>query len=364
MDSVMNYLRAAVDNDPKCPLFLGKRGEMLIELGPSGYEQAEGDLNQALKLSEDWVPSWVALADLEARRGQIERANKYLEGCAAAIESLENKNKRTPIPPFRIMGLTINLESPPPGKSPDDPALKEADRRALIMNWLQASEQWTIDSASLMMQTGKTPGAMTVNTGNLMRRLRAKMEYERAVIRMRENARPQEVIPILDKALEWEVNYFPARIEKAAELRRAGNVREAADILQPYLDPTKYPPTVSNNARLLYELGAIYTDWYANEGNEALLPKAEECFKKLHGYGDVQGINPRHVSGWIKRAELYAIAGQRANRKDTLRDARRWLANAREVLKTDTPEMKRIAQRIDDAEKGKPTTAPTRKSTP
>ena len=74
------------------------------------------------------------------------------------------------------------------------------------------------------MQSPKTPGAMTVNTGNLMRRLRAKMEYERAVIRMYENARPQEVIPILDKALEWDVNYFPARIEKAAVFRSLENL--------------------------------------------------------------------------------------------------------------------------------------------
>ena len=48
MDKVMTDLDAAVVNDPKCPLFCGKRGEMFIELGPDGYARAELDLRQAM----------------------------------------------------------------------------------------------------------------------------------------------------------------------------------------------------------------------------------------------------------------------------------------------------------------------------
>jgi hypothetical protein len=164
---------------------------------------------------------------------------------------------------------------------------------------------------------------------------------------------------MFDKVFEWDPDYFPARIEKAAQLRKAALPREAERMLRPYLDSKD--PKVSGNARLLYEMGAIYTDWYAEGGTDADAQAAsrlaEECFTKLHQ------VNPHHAAGWIKRAELYSMAGARGNRKDTLRDARRWLANAREILKTDTPEMQRIAKRIDDAEKAAATRSATRPTT-
>src|SRR5260221_2016807 len=41
MDKVMSGLDGAIVNDPKCPLFFGKRGEMFLELGPDGYARAQ-----------------------------------------------------------------------------------------------------------------------------------------------------------------------------------------------------------------------------------------------------------------------------------------------------------------------------------
>jgi tetratricopeptide (TPR) repeat protein len=165
-------------------------------------------------------------------------------------------------------------------------------------------------------------------------------------------------LPMFDKVFEWDPDFFPARIEKAAEYRKAGQPREAERMLRPYIDSRD--PKVADNCRLLYEMGAIYTDWYIQGGSEKETADAsrlaEEAFTKLHR------LNPRHATGWIKRAELYTVAGTRAKRKDTLKDARQWLANAREILKTDTPEMQRIAKQISEAEKGSTTRASTREA--
>jgi tetratricopeptide (TPR) repeat protein len=353
MDKVMGSLDGAIVNDPKCPLFFGKRGEMFLELGPDGYARAQDDLNKARKLSEDWVPSWILLADLETRRGQTDRARQYLDGATKGIESLQQKVNTKPPPPFRILGLTIMQEDTT--KKPDDPSLEETERRQLLLTWLQENEQWSIDSPNLLMP-GKGGNGTTVNRTNLFRRLRARVEFERIVLRLKEGAKPAEVVPMFDKVFEWDPDYFPARIEKAAQLRKANLPREAERMLRPYLDSKD--PKVSGNARMLYEMGAIYTDWYAEGGTDADAKAAsrlaEECFAKLHQ------VNPRHAAGWVKRAELYAMAGARDHRKDTLRDARRWLGNAREILKTDTPEMQRIAKRIDDAEKAAATKPATR----
>jgi tetratricopeptide (TPR) repeat protein len=353
MDKVVTDLDAAIVNDPKCPLFYGKRGETFIELGKDGYPRAELDLNQAMKLSEDWVPSWIGLADLEARRGQASRARQYLDGASKSIESLQKKVDTKPPPPFRIMGLSIAPDAPPERK-PDDPSLEESERRQLLLTWLQESEQWTIDSPALLYPAHSGTG-FTVNNKNLFRRLRARIEYEKIVIRLREGAKPAEVLPMFDKVFDWDPDYFPARIEKAAQFRYAGEPREAERMLRPYVDSKD--PKLANNCRLLYEMAAIYTDWYELEGGQ---PEGEKASKLAdESFTRLFTVNERHATGWIKRAELYAYAGARSHRPDTLKDARRWLGNAREILKTDTPEMVRISQRIDDAEKGKSTTTKT-----
>src|SRR2546423_262491 len=48
MNQVLTQMDGAVTNDPKNPLFVGKRGELFIETGAEGYERAETDLNHAL----------------------------------------------------------------------------------------------------------------------------------------------------------------------------------------------------------------------------------------------------------------------------------------------------------------------------
>jgi hypothetical protein len=74
---------------------------------------------------------------------------------------------------------------------------------------------------------------------------------------------------------------------------------------------------------------------------------AEQSFTRLHK------INPEHGPAWIERAQLYAAAGSNAGKPATLRDARQWLDNAAKVmqLKADTPEMKKIRQQIEQAER-------------
>jgi tetratricopeptide (TPR) repeat protein len=311
-----------------------------------------------LQLSEDWVPSWISLADLEARRGQFQKAASYLNSADKSIRVLEDRQKRKPLPPFRILGLTIWQEQS--NHKPNDPSLEEAERRQLLVTWLQESEQWRIDNPALLTAlpaTGAGPGgggSFTVNHTNLMRRLRAAVAFERIVLKLAEGEKPALVIPLFDRVFEWDPDYFPARIEKAHQLGKLEEFREAERLLRPYIDSKD--PKVSHNGRLLYEMACIYTDWYihsaASKDADSFSRLAEASFSRLFQ------VNPESAEGWVKRAELYAVGGARARRRDTLRDARRWLANAREILKADTPEMQRIAHDIDQAEKEKSATRP------
>jgi hypothetical protein len=123
-------------------------------------------------------------------------------------------------------------------------------------------------------------------------------------------------------------------------MRKLAEYREAERLLRPYIDSPD--PKLSGNARLLCEMGTIYTDWYIQDSQapdaEQLSKNAEACFVRAIA------VNPQHAETWIKRAELYAVAGTRAKRPDTLTDARKWLSNAREILKTDTPEIKHVEE--------------------
>jgi len=340
----MALLDGAVANDPKCSLFVGKRGEMFIELGPDGYGRAEADLKKAIELSEDWAPAWIALADLEARRGQPDRAGKYLKGAEQSLEVLAEKEKKNPTPPFKIMGLTIAPDAPPE-KGPRDPSLDKAERRQLILAWLQENEQWTIESPSLLIPV--SGGGAKLNANNLNRRLRARVEFEWIVLRLFRGETAQEVLPKFDHIFEWDPDLFPARIEKAVQLRRAGKYREAERLLRPYVDTND--PKLANNARLIHEMAGIYTDWYVSEPdpklNAELSKEAEQMFVRLHK------VNPQHAAGWISRAHLYAVAGLRGKKLATLKDARQWLDNARELLGTETADIKRVQQEVDQAEK-------------
>jgi hypothetical protein len=99
----------------------------------------------------------------------------------------------------------------------------------------------------------------------------------------------------------------------------------------------------------MFEMASVYTEWYIDgpdDPNATSISKmAELWFTKL------LQINPQHAGGWLKRAELYAAAGQRAANFKTLADAEKWLANAREILKKDTPETQAVALKIAEAEK-------------
>ncbi|HEY8747712.1 MAG TPA: hypothetical protein VIM11_07050 [Tepidisphaeraceae bacterium] len=344
MDKVMASLDGALVNDDRNPLFRSKHGEMYLELGPDSYTSAEDDLNRAVKLSEDWVPAWVALADLEARRGRLTRARSLLESADKSIFTLQDEQNKHPVPPFRILGLAIFGEDEHK-KDINDPTLEESQRRQLLLNWLQESEQWAIESPALVM---KTPtGGTTVNIQNLFRRMHARVEYERIVIKLHEPDPYTSVMPMFDKVFEWDPDFFPARIEKAVQLRRLGAWREAERMLRPYLDSADVK--ISGNARLVYEMASVYTDWFSNGSDD---PNAQEISRKAEFYfAKLHQINPQHVAGWLKRAELYAVAGQRAGNQKTLADAEQWLANAREILKKDTPETVATAQLIDLARK-------------
>ena len=334
MDRVITLMDGAVTNDPKNPLFVGKRGDLFIELGPDAYDRAESDLMHALKITEDWVPAWIGLSELAARRGNLQLAMQHCMSADKALGVIEQREGKNPVPTVKIYGLTI-FGPAAQVKDFHDPKLAETERRQLMLTWLQEEEQFVFESPTLLTSVGDGKG---VNSGNLMRRLHARIEFQQILVQMRSGEKGGSLLAKFDRVLQWDPDFFPARVEKAATMRKLAMYRDAERLLRPYVESKD--PKLSNNARLLYEMASIYTDWYIQEPEskeaEKISKLAEECFTKL------VNVNQNHAEGWIKRAELYATAGSRAKNAATLADARRWLNNAREILKTDTPEIKRV----------------------
>jgi tetratricopeptide (TPR) repeat protein len=325
MTQVLRQLDGAITNDPRCMLFHTKQADMLIEAGQGN--KAQEHYETARKICEDWVPSWIGLADLATRNGAYSDARSYLKSAQAALDHIAGQTKSKEATPdfFAILGINIPKQQAP-GKSPDDPSLSDDDALRLVVNHLQESEAWTIENPGLLIQ-GATPGTTIVQSANLTRRLRARIEYQTVLIRLAEKASPADLLKGLDYVLQWDADFFPAKIETAVQLRATGNHQEAERILRPYVDSSD--PKLANNGRLLFEMASIYTDWFKQGKDSKVADLADEYFDRLHK------VNARHAEGYVKRAELYLAAGTLFKRPDTLKAAIHCLDQAKSIYGKD-----------------------------
>jgi len=305
MTQVLRQLDGAITNDPRAMLFHSKLADMYAESGQA--DKAQSHYETARKLCDDWVPAWIGLAHLATQNGAHDDARSYLNSAKVALERVQGtaapKQKEPDF--FAILGINIPPD-PTPGKSPDDPTLGDDAALRQIVNHLQESEAWTIENPALL-EKGLS-GASVVQSAGLFRRLRARIEYENALIRLSEKAPPAEMLKALDYSLQWDPDFFPAKIETAVQLRAGGNYQEAERILRPYVDSSD--AKLSNNGRLLFEMASIYTDWFKQSKDAEISDLAEKYFARLYQ------VNPQHAEGFLKRAEHYLNAGTHFKRAD------------------------------------------------
>jgi tetratricopeptide (TPR) repeat protein len=96
---------------------------------------------------------------------------------------------------------------------------------------------------------------------------------------------------------------------------------------------------------MLYEMAAIYTDWYIADLETTLADHADALYDKLHK------LNPNHAEGYIKRAQLYLAAGTKLRRADTLRTAIACLDKAKSITGKEALEVGTLRAEIGRAQK-------------
>ncbi len=338
MNDVLKLLDGAVANDPRCVLFHSKMAQMYLESGQ--VNRAYAGYDKARRLCQDWVPAWVGLADVAARKGEFSAARSHLRSAQKALDKIQGNTKSKPRPPdfFDMLGLNIPRK-PEPGRNPNDPSLTEDERLRLIVVWLQDAEAWTIENPGLVMQQANRT---FVNHAGLMRRLRADIEYHHALLDQAEGKSSAEVVKRLDYSLQWDPDFFPAKIEMASLMYKQGQYQSAERILKPYVDSED--PKLSNNVVLLLEMASVYTDWYKQSKETALADEADKYFDRLHK------LNKSHAAGYVKRAELYLAAGTELKRIDSLKAGLDCLDAAKQALGgQDTDKMAELRKQLSDA---------------
>lgn len=338
MSQVMRLLDGAITNDSMAVLFHSKLADMRLESGQ--VDRAGAGYEKCRAMCRDWVPAWLGLAAVAARQGDFNAADSYLQSARLALNNVQNPADEKKDEPdfFAILGLNLDTSSDEQ-PDPDDPTLDKDGQLRLLVNWLQSSEAWTIENPDLVQTTG---GKQVVESGRLMRRLRARIEYHAALVLAARGANSTEVFKALDYALQWDPDFFAAKIEKAALLHKIGEFQAAERLLRPYVDSAN--ELLSSNAPLLLEMASIYTDWYVHTKESATADLADAYFAKLHE------VNPDHASGYIKRAELYLTAGTELKRSDTLNTAVQCLDRAKQTLGRDTAEAAALRTKLADAQ--------------
>lgn len=340
LSEVMKLLDGAITNDRRAAIFHSKMGDIRLEAGQVG--QAEGYYNRSRELCQEWVPAWIGLAKVATQRGDLAGADSYLNSAAQAMAKLERgaEPKAKQQPNFFLAALGVNLPATPePKKDPNDPTYEEDEKLRILVSWLQANEAWVVENGGLVSPTGELK---VVKTGDLFRRLKATIAFQRVLMTLAEGAEPQAVLTGLDYVLQWDPNYFPARIEQAVQLRKLNNFKDAERLLLPMVaNPAN--PVLSNSAKLNYEMAAIYTDWFKQTKEARTADAADQFFSKLHT------LNGEHVDGYIKRADLYLAAGTEFKRDETLVAGLTCLDHARNNLGRETPEIASLRTQLQQA---------------
>jgi len=194
MNNVLKLLDGAIANDPRCVLFHSQLAQMYLESGQ--INRAYVGYDKSRDLCQDWVPAWIGLADVAARKGEYKAARSHLRSAQSALDKAQGNTKKKKREPdfFEIIGLNIP-RTQEAGKDPNDPSLSEDESLQLLIVWMQESESWTIENPGLL---AKKSNRTFIQHGRMFRRIRARIEYHRALIDRAEGKGHHEIVKQLD----------------------------------------------------------------------------------------------------------------------------------------------------------------------
>ena len=295
---VLGPLEQAGVNDPKNPMFLAKRGDVLLALGRP--EAARRLYEDALSVDQLWVAGWLGLGEVAATQGRVDDVERRADEADAALDRLEVEVRRLtdaakPFE-FNLRGLTLYRSQQARNTGPK---LTKLDGVKVLIGMLQENENWDVSRRTLRPVTGTLGGNVTPES--LFRRLRARAAYLRAVAAEQRRVPLDDQLAAFEAALAWDQNYWPARFAKAQVVRRQGKHADAWALLSPYVNQ----PRFANNVPMLLEAQRVFFDWFRATGSEVPEEKFYEYARKL------QAFKVEHPETALMLAEVYRLRAER-----------------------------------------------------
>ena len=318
---VIALLEDAKENSPKCALFYTKIGELYLAEAAPPHRLAYQQFEQAYRLCYDFVPAWLGFAQIAIERGEFEKAHAFLDGAEWAMESLQSWGR--PEPPGTLdaflQGVGLQAPESPEQRAFWDPRLDPATAKSYVLQWIHESLEWTFDNRALTLDllaahvTGAPTGASSVSEQDLMRRLQARIELLRVFA---DNpGDPHTLLAGIERALEFDPNYFDARFKKGQVLFYLGEYDRARAVLERYHRVRRVDfPMLWHYDELHDLLAKIYTHLYLAHRGAGELQRVAEYYVWLKKY---QGGYP-DGSLW-RIAQDYFIARGAEDRAAVLR---------------------------------------------
>lgn len=341
IDEIVVQLQRALDNDPRCLLFMTKIADLHLDKGDLG--PAEGYYRQAYRLSADWTPAWIGLARIALMQGDHQQALMLLDGAKLSMESQERWGQQPARPFLSFVTGILGIDLLPPSLARDlgDPTLSAEDARSLVQGWLEEHLSWRVDARGLEgRDEGVSPG------GGIFRRLMARIVFYRgqAELLSSGNTTTGGLIAICDEALRFDPDLLMARLMQAeAHFSQAirGNrdaLRRAHSLLEPYV--ATQDPMLVHHDLISGTLGKVFVLAYLEQPGARQRNNASQYLAYLRR---VQGGYPDGTIWRIAASYLLIEKADRATLEDALREALRWrvpdfpvgIARVRDLLVAD-----------------------------
>jgi len=275
---LLGELDAAVATDPGVALFHSKRGDVLLEAGRA--DEAIAAYRRSVELLGEWVPGWLGMAQADIRTGNCSRAAQSLASAEAALATLRRARED------EMRRRSAGISGDPQGIAREN----FANRYFQVRLWLGEHLSWEVDEPR--MSDPELPQVLlSMREEDMFRRMAAWATYLRALCEHgASDAGAFESVLVLDP------EFAPARIDKAARLRKQGSPREAWALLEPLAERSS--AALMQSPVVLVEAAASLADLAAQSGgrtNDFASRQAADGARKLLGRAEARlgGVTPQ-----------------------------------------------------------------------
>ncbi|MCA9319278.1 MAG: hypothetical protein KDB53_01020 [Planctomycetes bacterium] len=291
----MAKLRDAALIEPKNPLIHSKIGDIQHSLGD--VEGAMQSYTRACELVPDWSPAWLGFARCAIDLNRFDDARMALEVVKWSFESIAAWGAPEPPSFFDAFFSAFGISFPktPPKRAIDDLSIEPQEAKQLVYAWMKESLDWSPDNAALL------GGSAALARGELRRRLMARAELIQAQLIQAEGIVPKgstvdaAVLATLDRSLDFDGDYFDARLLKAQFYLSAGNHDAARALIEPYFN--------EKNPMLAAHEELLMTSCHALTGVYLMKPSAESLARVQNFYGFLEKMH-----GPLQSASFWGLA--------------------------------------------------------